>query len=103
MRSRYPGALQQLGLSSRFDGLIGLGAVIRGETPHFDYVCSTCASGCETVGRELRTPVGFGVLTCDSHQQAEARSGGKAGNKGSEVASAVIEMVHVYRQLQPMT
>ena len=95
-----PGALRELAALGRFDGLIGLGAVVRGETPHFEYICSACTSGCEAVAREARLPIGFGVLTCDSNEQAEARSGGKSGNKGAEAAIAVLETVNVYRQLK---
>jgi 6,7-dimethyl-8-ribityllumazine synthase len=95
-----PGALFELGQRGGVDGLVALGAVIRGETPHFDFICSACASGCQNVSQQLRLPVAFGILTCDTTEQAAARSGGKAGNKGAEAALAALEMVDVYRQLK---
>lgn len=95
-----PGALLELGHRGDLDGLVALGAVIRGETPHFDFICSACASGCQSVSQQLRLPVAFGILTCDTPEQAAARSGGKAGNKGAESALAALEMVDVYRQLK---
>lgn len=82
------------------DALIALGAVIRGDTPHFDYVSSACTSGCQSVGLETGIPVAFGVLTCDDDAQAEARTGGPLGNKGAEAALAAIEMVDVLRQIE---
>lgn len=84
----------------KIDGLIALGAVIRGETPHFDYVCSNCASGVAGVSERHRMPVGFGVLTCDNSAQAEERAGGKAGNKGWDAALAALEMVDLLRRLR---
>ncbi len=82
-----PLALRDLGKSGRFDALVALGAVIRGGTPHFDYVATEVAKGVFQVGLELDLPITFGVLTCDSLEQALERSGAKAGNKGFEAAT----------------
>ncbi len=95
-----PLALDELARVGGVDGLIALGAVIRGETPHFDYVCSACASGVAGVSERHRLPVGFGVLTCDNSAQAEERAGGKAGNKGWDAALAALEMADLLRQLR---
>ena len=84
----------------RCDALIALAVVIRGETPHFDYVCGECSSGISRVGARYRVPVGFGVLTCDDSRQAEERAGGKAGNKGWEAALAAIEMADPVARLR---
>ncbi len=88
-----PLALDRLASSGRFDGLIAIGLVIRGETPHFDYVCSRAAQGAGGVCDRTGLPVGFGILTCDTSDQARERCGGKAGNKGWEAAMAALEMV----------
>lgn len=102
---RVPGAFElplvarRLAQSRRYDGLVMLGAVIRGETPHFDFVCTECAAGLNRVALEFDLPVGFGVLTCDTVDQALARAGGKAGNKGNEAALAVLETVNLLRQI----
>lgn len=77
------------------DGIICLGCVIRGETPHFDYVCQAAAQGILLVGLELELPVIFGVLTVDTLAQALDRAGGKHGNKGAEAALALVKMVHL--------
>ena len=87
-----PAALDALANTGRFDALVALGAVIRGETPHFDYICSECAAGCARVTARTGLAVGFGLLTCDDAEQAAARAGGKAGNKGQEAAEAALEM-----------
>jgi 6,7-dimethyl-8-ribityllumazine synthase len=84
----------------KLDGLIALGVVIRGETPHFDYICSQCSRGLGAVSKKHRIPVGFGVLTCDTSQQAEERAGGKAGNKGWEAALAAVEMADLFARLR---
>ncbi len=84
----------------RFDGLVALGVVIRGETPHFDYICSQCTRGLGAVSKKHRIPVGFGVLTCDTSQQAEERAGGKAGNKGWEAAVSALEMADLFARLR---
>ena len=83
----------------RYDAIVALGVVIRGETPHFDYICSSCSRGLATLSKRHRIPVGFGVLTCDTSQQAEERAGGKAGNKGWEAALAAVEMADLFAQL----
>jgi len=95
-----PGTVRRVALSGRYDGVIALGCVLRGETPHFDYVAGEAASGLGAVAREAPVPVIFGVLTTDTPDQALARAGGKAGNKGWEAALAVLEMSDVYAQLE---
>ena len=94
-----PLAARQVAKSRQYDGVIALGVVIRGATPHFDYVCGECASGLSRVGLEFELPIGFGVLTCDTIEQAIERSGTKAGNKGSDAALATVEMVNLLRQI----
>lgn len=81
--------------SGHADAVVCLGAVIKGSTQHFDYVCSTASSGLMNVQLEWGRPVGFGVLTCDSLEQAFDRAGGKMGNKGMETASVVMEMLGI--------
>ena len=104
---RVPGAfeipivLRKLALSRRYDALIALGAVIRGDTPHFDYVAGECASGVSRVALESGIPIAFGVLTTDTVEQAMDRAGGKAGNKGADAALTAIEMVNLLRRLEP--
>lgn len=94
-----PLAAQRLAKSRQADGIVALGAVIRGATPHFDYVCAECASGLSRVSLEYDVPIGFGVLTCDTIEQAWERAGSKAGNKGADAALATIEMLNVLQQL----
>jgi len=94
-----PLAVDKLAASRRFDGVIALGAVIRGGTPHFDYVAGECVRGIAAAGRKNGVPVGFGVLTVDTIEQAIERAGTKAGNKGEEATIAVIEMVDTLRRL----
>lgn len=94
-----PLAAQALARSRQVDGIVALGVVIRGATPHFDYVCSECASGLNRVSLEHDLPIGFGVLTCDTIEQALERAGTKAGNKGADAAMATIEMISVLQQL----
>lgn len=86
-------------LSKRYDAVICLGAVIRGSTPHFDYVASEVAKGVAQVGLESGTPVIFGVITSDTLEQAIERAGSKAGNKGWQAAASAIEMADLSRQL----
>lgn len=81
------------------DGIICLGCVIRGETPHFDYVCQAATQGILQVGLELELPVIFGVLTVDTLEQAVDRAGGKHGNKGAEAALALLKMVHLAQKM----
>jgi len=94
-----PLAAQRLAKSRRVDGIVALGVVIRGATPHFDYVCSECASGLNRVSLEHDMPIGFGVLTCDTIEQAVERAGTKAGNKGADAAMATVEMISILQQL----
>ena len=95
-----PLAAQRLAALNRFDALIALGAVIRGGTPHFDYVAGECSKGLAHVMMHLNVPVAFGVLTVDTIEQAIERAGTKAGNKGVEAAMSALEMVSVLRQLE---
>ncbi|RMH22070.1 MAG: 6,7-dimethyl-8-ribityllumazine synthase [Acidobacteria bacterium] len=95
-----PPALAAMAASGRCDALIALAVVIRGETPHFDYICAGASQGIAAVAAEHRLPVTFGVLTCGTSQQAEERAGGKAGNKGWEAALAAIEMTDLLAQLR---
>jgi 6,7-dimethyl-8-ribityllumazine synthase len=94
-----PLAVDKVAALRRADGIIALGAVIRGATPHFDYVAGECARGVSAASREHGVPVGVGVLTTDTIEQAIERAGTKAGNKGEEAALAVIEMVNLLRKL----
>jgi 6,7-dimethyl-8-ribityllumazine synthase len=103
---RVPGAFEvppvarRLAGSGRFDAVICLGAVIRGDTPHFDYVASESARGVADVAREAPVPVIYGILTTDSVEQAVDRAGAKAGNRGSEAAMAAVEMTNLYRVIE---
>lgn len=91
----------QLLLSNKsLEAVICLGSVIRGETPHFDFVCQTCADGVKDVALKHNVPVIFGVLTDDNIEQSRARSGGALGNKGTEAAITAIKMVALKRQLE---
>ncbi len=90
---------QRMAVSGRYDALICLGAVIRGGTPHFDYVAAETAKGIAKVGLDTGVPVIFGVLTTDTIEQAVERAGTKAGNKGWEAAMSAIEMANLLRQL----
>jgi 6,7-dimethyl-8-ribityllumazine synthase len=96
-----PVAAQRLARSGIVDAVVCVGAVIRGETPHFDYVAGECAAGIVRVGLDTGVPVIFGVLTTDDLDQALERSGGKEGNKGEEAAASAIEMVNLLRRLPP--
>ncbi|HAB79779.1 MAG TPA: 6,7-dimethyl-8-ribityllumazine synthase [Glaciecola sp.] len=90
-----PMAAQRIAQSKKFDAIIALGAVIRGGTPHFDFVAGECNKGLAQVSLEYSIPVSFGVITTDSIEQAIERSGTKAGNKGAEAAMGALEMVNV--------
>jgi len=94
-----PVAARRLAVTGRYDAVICLGAVIRGATPHFDYVAGESARGIGRVGHDTGVPVLFGVITTDTLEQAIERSGSKAGNKGVEAATAAIEMVNLFRQI----
>ncbi|MDX1696279.1 MAG: 6,7-dimethyl-8-ribityllumazine synthase [Ketobacteraceae bacterium] len=94
-----PLAVKRVAATRKPDAIIALGAVIRGGTPHFDYVAGECAKGVASVSLDADIPVAFGVLTTDTIEQAIERSGTKAGNKGAEAAMTVLEMVSLFRQL----
>jgi len=102
---RVPGAfdmpvvVDKIAASRRVDGIIALGAVIRGGTPHFEYVAGECVRGISAATRQHGVPVGFGILTVDTIEQAIERAGTKAGNKGEEATLAVIETVNLLRRL----
>ena len=95
-----PLAAKMMVSTGEYDGIIALGAVIRGGTPHFDYVAGECVKGLSQVGLDSGLPVTFGVLTVDTIEQAIERAGTKAGNKGAEAAMTAIEMVSLSRQLK---
>ncbi|MBR1601888.1 MAG: 6,7-dimethyl-8-ribityllumazine synthase [Synergistaceae bacterium] len=95
-----PLVTKEVALSGKYDAIIALGAVIRGDTPHFDYVAAECSKGLANVGLESRTPVLFGVLTCDNLEQALIRAGSKAGNKGADCAEGAIEMANLLRNIR---
>lgn len=92
-----PVAAARLASGGQFHAIIALGALIRGETPHFDVIAAECAKGLAQVSLERKLPVAFGVLTCDTMDQALDRAGGKAGNKGWDAALAAIEMAQLWR------
>ena len=103
---RGPGAFElpltadKLAASGRFDAIVALGCVIRGDTAHFDYVAGGAANGLMQVSLDHGLPVGFGVLTVETLEQALDRAGAKAGNKGADAALAVIEQLNLVRQLE---
>jgi len=103
---RAPGAfeipvvVQRVAASEKYDAIIALGAVIRGGTPHFEYVAGECTKGLASVSLEYGIPVSFGVLTVDSIEQAIERAGTKAGNKGEEAAMSAFEMVSLLNALE---
>lgn len=102
---RVPGAFElplaakKMAKSARFDAVICLGAVIRGATPHFEYISAEVSKGIAVVGLETEVPVVFGVLTTDTIEQAIERAGSKAGNKGWDAAMTAIEMVDLFKKL----
>ncbi|MDF2834827.1 6,7-dimethyl-8-ribityllumazine synthase [Paenibacillus sp. strain BS8-2] len=91
---------QKMAESGKYDAVITLGAVIRGSTPHFDYVCNEAAKGVASIALKTGVPTIFGVLTVDSIEQAIERAGTKAGNKGYEAAVSAVEMANLTKQLQ---
>ena len=95
-----PLAAQRMARGRRFDAIVALGAVIRGATPHFDYVAGECAKGLARVALDADLPVAFGVLTTDTVEQAVERAGTKAGNKGAEAAVSALEMANLLRELE---
>lgn len=102
---RVPGAFElplaakKLGASGRYDAVVALGCVIRGDTPHFDYVAGECARGLQQAGLETGVPVAFGVLTVETVEQALERAATNAGNKGAEAMEAAIEMAALLAHL----
>ncbi|MBT3091486.1 MAG: 6,7-dimethyl-8-ribityllumazine synthase [Candidatus Thiodiazotropha endolucinida] len=94
-----PLALEKLAAKGEYDAIIALGAVIRGGTPHFDYVAGECVKGMAQVTLKHGVPIAFGVLTVDTIEQAIERAGTKAGNKGAEATLSAIEMVNLLRQI----
>ena len=103
---RVPGAYempisaQRIAQTGNYDSIIALGAVIRGSTPHFDYVAGECSKGLAQVGLAADMPIIFGVLTTDTIEQAVERAGTKAGNKGAEAAVTAIEMISLFNKLE---
>jgi 6,7-dimethyl-8-ribityllumazine synthase len=104
--ARVPGAYEiplvakRMAAAGRYDALICLGTVIRGATPHFEYIASEVAKGVAMVGLDTGVPIAFGVLTTDSIEQAVERAGTKAGNKGFDAACSAIEMANLLRELK---
>ena len=96
-----PTACRWLAQTGDFDAIIMLGAIVRGGTDHYDYVCSGVTDGAMRVQLDLDIPIGFGVLTCATMELALARAGGDAGNKGSDAAMAALAMSNLKPQLQP--
>jgi 6,7-dimethyl-8-ribityllumazine synthase len=102
---RVPGAFEipvtvkKMAASKRYDAIVALACVIRGATPHFDYVAGEASRGLASIAREHELALGFGVLTCDTLEQAIERAGSKSGNKGADAALTAIRMASVFRQL----
>jgi 6,7-dimethyl-8-ribityllumazine synthase len=102
---RVPGAydlplvVRRIAESLRFDAIVALGAVIRGDTPHFDYVAAECAAGLARVAADTGVPVAFGVLTTDTEEQAFDRAGGSEGNRGADAARVAVELANLMRRL----
>ena len=94
-----PAAVRRLLATERYDALVAVGAVIRGDTPHFDYVAGEASRGIADAGTDFEIPIGFGLLTCDTMAQAEARAGGEHGNKGWGAAVAALEMADLFARL----
>src|SRR5688500_5112800 len=94
-----PLAVRHSMATSRYDAIVALGAVIRGDTPHFDYVAGEASRGLSDAARDAEVPVGFGLLTCDTMEQALARCGGEHGNKGWDAAVAALEMADILDQI----
>ena len=98
-----PAAAVHLLETTACDAVVALGAVIRGETPHFDYVAGEAARGLARASTDYGRPIGFGLLTCDTMEQAEARAGGAHGNKGWDAAVAALEMANLFRRIESRT
>ena len=94
-----PAAARRLLSTDRYDALVAVGAVVRGDTPHFDYVAGEAARGLGRASAEFDRPIGFGVLTCDTMDQAKERAGGAHGNKGWDAALAALEMADLFDRL----
>jgi 6,7-dimethyl-8-ribityllumazine synthase len=94
-----PFAARRLAATDRYNAIVALGAVIRGDTPHFDYVAGEASRGLADASTEYDIPIGFGLLTCDTMEQAEARAGGEHGNKGWDAAIAALEMSDLFERL----
>lgn len=92
-------AARRLLASERYNAIVALGAVIRGDTPHFDYVAGEASRGLSLASTDFDVPIGFGLLTCDNLEQAEARAGGAHGNKGWDAAMAALEMADLFERL----
>lgn len=88
-------------LARDYDAIVAVGCVLRGETPHFDYICRAVTDGLTALSREQDTPIAFGVLTVDTMAQAMARTGGEVGNKGASAAEAALEMADLFARLEP--
>lgn len=101
-----PGAFEipllakKLAKSGKYDGIVTLGAVINGETPHFNFVCNECVHGIANVSYQYEIPIAFGVLTTNNMEQTIGRAGGYKGNKGKEAAIAMIEMLYLMKQVE---
>lgn len=95
-----PQVARKMALAKKYDAVICLGAVIRGATPHFDYIAAEVSKGIATIGLESEVPVTFGILTTDNLEQAIERAGSKAGNKGWDAALAAVEMANLYREMK---
>lgn len=95
-----PFIAKKLAATGRYHGVVALGCVIRGATPHFDYVAGEAATGLAVAARETGVPISFGVLTVDTIEQAIERAGTKAGNKGAEAALATVEMINLTRSIE---
>ena len=94
-----PYAAKRLAHAGQYDAIICLGAVVRGETPHFDYICAEASRGLSLASSDYDIPIGFGLLTCDTMEQAEERAGGEHGNKGWDAAIAALEMSDLFERL----
>lgn len=103
---RVPGAweisqaAEEIAVLGKVDGLITVGVIIRGETPHFDHLCAECMRGLGSLASRYRLPISFGILTCDTAEQANERAGGEVGNKGLEAAEAALEMACLFGELR---
>ena len=94
-----PFAARRLAATDRYNAIVAVGAVIRGDTPHFDFVAGETSRGLADASAEFDRPIGFGLLTCDTVEQAEARAGGAHGNKGWDAALAALEMADLFLRL----